>query len=107
MISFSYLSSTKVLCFGNGGKMTPQPHDGSAMPYAARTTLVSGPGAWGAVTKQVTKVVAFDTKSPKGRVVQLLPVGDDLRVFVEEKSGSLNLRAYDAKGKELYNLTLR
>ncbi len=105
-VSFNYLPSTTTLCFSNGGPLRAAHRVAGVMPYAARTTLVSGQGVWGAVTSKVEEVVLVDDSSPKGRPAQLLPLGDDLRVFVEETAGPVRLKALSATGAQLYTLTL-
>lgn len=107
MVSLNYLQTAKTLCFSNGGPLKAAPRVPGVMPYAARTTLVSGQGIWGAATLTVAKVIITDGKSPKGRPAQLLTLGSDLKAFVEEATGPVRLQAFSATGALLHTLTLR
>ncbi len=107
MVSLNYLQTAKTLCFSNGGPLKAAPRVPGVMPYAARTTLVSGQGIWGAVTLKVAKVIITDGRSPKGRPAQLLALGSDLKAFVEETTGPVRLQAFSATGALLNTLTLR
>lgn len=107
LVSFNYLQAAKTLCFSNGGPLTVAPRVPGVMPYAARTTLVSGQGIWGAVTPKVAKVIITDGSSPNGRPAQFLTLGSDLKAFIEETTGTVHLQAFSATGTVLYTLTLR
>ena len=96
MVSFNYTG--KILCFSNGGPLKAAHRLPGVMPYAALTTLVSGQGVWGAVTRRVSTVIITDDNSPKGRPAQLLPLGDDLKIFVEETAGPVRLQAFSSTG---------
>lgn len=106
MVSLNYIQAAKTVCFSNGGPLKAATRVPGVMPYAARTTLVSGQGVWGAVTPTVAQVIITDQKSPKGRPAQLLKLGSDLKAFVEETAGPVRLQALSATGTVLYTLTL-
>ena len=106
-VSLNYIQAAKTVCFSNGGPLNVAIRVPGVMPYAARTTLVSGQGVWGAVTPKVAQVIITDQKSPKGRPAQLLTLGTDLKAFVEETAGPVRLQAFTATGTLLYTVTLR
>ena len=104
LVSINYTG--KILCFSNGGPLKAAHRLPGVMPYAARTTLVSGQGVWGAVTPRVSTVIITDDNSPKGRPAQLLPLGADLKIFVEETTGPVRLQAFTSTGALLNTQTL-